>query len=213
MRTEELVRMLATNAEAPPPGGFGQRYALALGWGAFAATLLMALALGVRPDLAEAARLPMFWAKLAYAAALAAAGLVAALRLSRPGARLGRVPLAVAAIVAAMWLLGAAALARAEPAQWTGLFFGDTWRSCPFLIAGLSAPLLAGALWATKGLAPTRLALAGGAAGLLAGASGALVYALHCPELGAPFLGVWYLAGMLIPAALGALAGPRLLRW
>ena len=63
MRTDELVRMLATGAEAPPPLGFGQRYALALGWGAFAATLLMALALGVRPDLAEAARLPMFWTK------------------------------------------------------------------------------------------------------------------------------------------------------
>ncbi len=213
MRTDDLVRMLATGAEAPPPGGFGRRYALALGWGALAATLIMALALGVRPDLAEAARLPMFWAKLGYAATLAAAALVAALRLSRPGARLGRVPVVIVAIVGAMWLLGAAALMGAEPAQRAHLFFGDTWRSCPFLIAGLSAPLLVAALWAMKGLAPTRLALAGGSAGFLAGAAAAFVYALHCPELGAPFLGVWYLAGMLIPAALGALAGPRLLRW
>ena len=64
-----------------------------------------------------------------------------------------------------------------------------------------------------KGLAPTRLALAGAAAGLLAGAIGALVYALHCPEMEAPFLGVWYVAGMLIPAAAGALLGPIVLRW
>jgi hypothetical protein len=28
-----------------------------------------------------------------------------------------------------------------------------------------------------------------------------------------PFLGAWYVAGMLIPAGLGAAAGRRLLRW
>jgi hypothetical protein len=213
MKTDELVRMLATGEGGVPAGGAGARYALALGWGAFAATLAMALALGVRPDLAEAARLPMFWAKLAWPAALAAAGLVAALRLSRPGRRLGGVPRALALTVLAMWALAGLSLARAEPAEWPALFFGATWRSCPLLIAALAAPLLAGALWAMKGFAPTRLALAGGAAGLLAGAGGALVYALHCPELTAPFLGVWYLAGMLIPAALGAAAGPTLLKW
>jgi hypothetical protein len=64
-----------------------------------------------------------------------------------------------------------------------------------------------------KGLAPTRLALAGAAAGLLAGSAGALIYALHCPEMEAPFLAIWYLLGMLIPTAVGAAIGPRLLRW
>ena len=68
-------------------------------------------------------------------------------------------------------------------------------------------------LWAMKGLAPTRLSLAGGAAGLLAGTIGALVYALHCPEMEAPFIGVWYVAGMLIPTAAGASLGPIVLRW
>jgi hypothetical protein len=77
----------------------------------------------------------------------------------------------------------------------------------------LSAPVFAGVLWAMKGLAPTRLRLAGVAAGLLSGAVGALVYSLHCPELAAPFLGFWYLLGTLIPTAVGALLGPRLLRW
>jgi len=47
----------------------------------------------------------------------------------------------------------------------------------------------------------------------LPGALGALVYTLHCPELEAPFLGVWYVLGMLIPAVLGAIVGPRVLRW
>jgi len=56
-------------------------------------------------------------------------------------------------------------------------------------------------------------ATGGAAAGLLAGAAGALIYALHCPEMDAPFLAIWYLPGMLIPTAAGTLLGPRLLRW
>jgi len=39
------------------------------------------------------------------------------------------------------------------------------------------------------------------------------MYSLHCPEMEAPFIGFWYLLGMLIPTAVGALLGPRLLRW
>ena len=58
-----------------------------------------------------------------------------------------------------------------------------------------------------------RLRWAGAASGFAAGSIGALVYTLHCPELAAPFLGIWYLLGMLIPTAIGAWLGPRLLRW
>ena len=68
-------------------------------------------------------------------------------------------------------------------------------------------------LWALRGAAPTRLALTGAGAGLLAGALATLAYALHCPEMAAPFMAVWYVAGMAIPTALGAVLGPRVLRW
>lgn len=213
MKTDELVAMLASGGGVVPSGGAGYRFALALGWGAFAATLLMALLLGVRPDLDEAARQPMFWVKLGFPAALAAAGLLGAMRLSRPGASLEGVSGTLAVPVLAMWVLAVVALARAAPQLWPELFFGRTWRYCPFLIAMLAAPVFAAVLWAMKGLAPTRLRLAGGAAGVLAGAAAAFVYALHCPEMEAPFLGVWYLLGMLIPALAGVLLGPRLLRW
>ena len=74
------------------------------------------------------------------------------------------------------------------------LVLGGTWNACPLNIAVLSLPVFVAALWAMKGLAPTRPALAGAAAGLLAGAVGAVVYTLHCPELAAPFLGTWYVA-------------------
>lgn len=213
MRTDDLVTMLATGAGAVPPNQAARRYATAVGWGALGAVLLMATLLGVRPDLATAVLLPMFWVKLAFVACLAAAGLLAALRLSRPGAPLAWVPGALAAPVLAIWLLAAAVLTRADAAQRAGLFFGDTWNSCPFLVALLSTPVFVAVVWAMKGLAPTRLRLAGAAAGLLSAGVGALVYSLHCPELGAPFIGSWYLLGMLTPTAAGALLGPRLLRW
>ena len=213
MKTEQLITMLAGGAEVVEPHALRRRYALALGWGAFGTTLLMAILLGVRPDIADAARLPMFWMKLAFPAALAAGALLATLRLSRPGARLGRVPAAMAAPVLAVWLLAATLLLSAAPAELRNLVLGDTWASCPLVVAALSTPLFGALLWAMKGLAPTRLALAGAAAGLLAGAGGALIYALHCTEMAAPFLGIWYLLGMSIPAAVGTAIGPWVLRW
>jgi len=213
MNTEELVELLAASALPVEAGAARRRHALALGWGACGAALLMAVLLGVRADLAEAVRLPMFWIKLAFPAALAAGALMAALRLSRPGVRLGRVPAALAAPVLAMWLLAALALAGAAPGERVALWLGETWQSCPFNVALLSLPVFAGTLWAMRGLAPVQPVRAGAAAGLLAGAVGALIYALHCPEMEAPFLGTWYLLGMLIPGAAGAALGPRLLRW
>lgn len=37
--------------------------------------------------------------------------------------------------------------------------------------------------------------------------------ALLCPELGMPFLAVWYVAGIALATLAGAALGPRLLRW
>jgi len=80
-------------------------------------------------------------------------------------------------------------------------------------IALLSIPTFACVFWAIRGLAPTRLRLAGAAGGLLAGSIATLVYSLHCPEMSVAFWAVWYVLGMLIPTAVGAVLGPRLLRW
>jgi hypothetical protein len=213
MKTDDLVTMLASGVEPVVPGATARRYSLALVWGGLGAMLLMATLLGVRADLAEAVRLPMFWLKLGFPICLAVAALFAATRLSRPGVRLGRVPAALAAPVIVVWLMAAYALLGAPSDERLALLLGNTWTVCPLLIALLSLPTFAGTLWAMQGLAPTRPALAGAAAGLLAGAVATAVYALHCPEMAAPFLATWYLLGMLIPTAAGALLGPRLLRW
>ncbi len=213
MKTDDWVTLLATGAGSVQRHAVARRYGAAVAVGVIAAALLMLGLLEVRPDLAEASRLPMFWAKIVYVGSLAAASLLAVSRLSRPGARLGSVPALLAVPVAAMWVLAAIVLASAEPELRAGLVLGSTWAKCSSLIAMLSVPTFVASLWAMRGLAPTRLPLAGAMAGLLSGTVGALVYSLHCPELAAPFIGSWYLLGMLIPAAAGAWLGPRLLRW
>lgn len=213
MRTDELVAMLASGATPVQPGMSARRFRSGLGWGLFGSTLLMALVLGVRPDIDDAAQLPMFWLKLSFPLAVAAIALPMAERLARPGMRTGRLPLLLGLLLAAVWALAAFVLLDAPPAVRSSLVFGDSWKSCAFNIALLSIPVFIASMWAMKGLAPTRPAGAGAAAGLLAGGASAAVYALHCPEMQLPFIGVWYVLGMMIPTAIGALIGRQMLRW
>ena len=213
MKTDELITMLAKGA-APVESDVGvRRLALALGWGLFGATLLMALLLGVRPDLAQALRMPMFWMKLGVPVLAALAALQLSRRLGLPGTGPGQAPLMLSALLLLAWAGAAVVLVTSTPQAWAPQVFGTTWKTCPFNIALLSSPIFVAAFWAMRGMAPTRPAQAGAAAGLLAGAAGAAVYALHCPEMAAPFLAVWYVLGIAIPAVLGAALGPRLLRW
>lgn len=213
MKTDDFVTMLATGALPIPAGTARRRHALALACGSLGALVLMLAFLGVRADLAQVVHLPMFWIKLAFPLCLAAAALVAASRLSRPGARLRHLPVALLAPLLVIELMAAGALVDSAPNARLALLLGQTWTMCPLLIAALSVPAFIANFWAISGLAPTRPALAGAAAGLLAGAVATAVYALHCPELAAPFLATWYVLGMLIPTLAGALLGAYRLRW
>lgn len=214
MKTDELVTMLAKSAIPVESNATTRRFMSSLGWGAFGTTLVMAIALGVRPDIVEAASLPMFWIKLALPLSIVIGMYHAATRLARPGVPIGHKPGAtLGAMLAAVWLLAIAALFYAAPDDRNNLIFGNTWLFCLSSIPLLSIPVFLAAIWAMKGLAPTRLSLAGGVVGLLAGGTSAAVYALHCPEMGAPFLAIWYVLGMSIPAIAGAIIGPLLLRW
>ena len=211
--TDDLIASLSADVPKVAPGAVGRRIALGLGLGAFGSAALMLAWLGPRPDLAQALSTPMFWMKVGYAAAtgLIAAGLLA--RMSRPGARVG----ALAAVAVAPFLVVVAMalwrLTNAPPQMQHQLMMGHTSMLCPWRILVVALPLLAGAVWAVRGLAPTRLALAGLVAGGCAGGIGAAIYAFACDETSAPFLAIWYTLGMVLVAALGAAAGSRLLRW
>ncbi|RZT10481.1 hypothetical protein SAMN05216319_1061 [Duganella sp. CF402] len=211
MKTDDLIDMLAAGADTPPSRRTG--FLPLLAGGLLASFALLLVLLGVRPNLLEELTWPAFWSKLVFSLALAAAGWVAVRRLSIPGARTNALPFYLGAPVLAIWLTSAVVLSQAAPETRAALFWGSTWRYCPVLIALISIPLFASMLAIMRSRTPTRLRTAGAAAGFAAGAAAAAVYCLHCPELSIVFVGFWYLLGMLIPAAVGALIGPRVLAW
>ena len=211
--SDELIARLSEDLQPTARGAVAGRLCAGLLAG-FAASLLLVLAvLGARPDLATAAGEGMFWVKLGYAASFAAIAVWACERLARPGARASRRLAWLAAPVLVLAALAVLRLAQAPPGAQGGLLMGHSAHVCPWLILAFSAPPLAGLVWALRGLAPTRLRLAGLAVGLAAGGAGAAAYALHCDEMAAPFLVVWYSLGVLAAGGLGWLLGPRLLRW
>ncbi|RYF18619.1 MAG: DUF1109 domain-containing protein [Comamonadaceae bacterium] len=213
MKTDDLVAALAAAAVPVDPVRADRRFLLRLSLGVLLALGLMLLFLGPRPDLAAAATLPMFWVKLGLPAAVAGAAWLLLLRLAHPGMRTKGAGAAAVLPLALMSAAGALVLLQAPGSERLALVLGDTWRECLLNIGLLSLPVLLLALVAVRGLAPTRLRLTGAAAGLFAGAAAAFAYAFHCPELAPPFLGAWYVTGILIPCALGAALGRRALRW
>lgn len=213
MDTRKLIDVLANDPAPVAPGGLRRRFVVTLGVGGLGALVLMMAYLGLRPDLAAVARTPMFWVKLGFPLALLGIAVVGVTRLARPGVQLGGAAAAPLIPIGAIWVLGGVILFLLAPGERLAAVFGATWKVCPINITVLSMPAFAASLWLMKGMAPTRPVAAGAFAGLLAGALGAAIYCLHCPEMAPPFIGTWYLLGILIPAGAGALLGPRLLRW
>jgi hypothetical protein len=80
-------------------------------------------------------------------------------------------------------------------------------------IVALSLPITAAIGWAVRRQAPVRLRQAGAAVGLAGGAISASLYALACTETSSAFVLVWYSAGIALSTAIGALLGPRAMRW
>ncbi len=213
MKTDELVRLLARNAEPVSGADPTLRVGVATLAGMVIAAALTVAVLGLNPRLGREIALPMFWVKVSFAAGVGLIGLLAVRRLARPGRKIGGLRAAFALPMLAIWLLAGIALVTEAPGDRPALVLGQTWRVCTFNIAWLSVPVFAAIAMAVKAFAPTRLWLAGAAAGFAAGGVAALAYSLHCPELSAPFIGVWYVLGVLVPTAVGALVGPRLFAW
>jgi hypothetical protein len=213
VKTEQLVSLLATRVEPVNRTLIARRCGWALGAAILVALALTLGALHINATLSRYLHLPMFWAKEVYCIALAVAGFFAVARLARPGVRLGWVRWGIVVPVLTMWVVAGIALLATPPQVHMRMILGESAVKCPFLIALIGAPLFIAYLWILRSFAPTHLRLAGAAAGFAAGSLGALVYSLHCPELAAPFIGIWYLLGMLIPMTIGASLGPRLLRW
>jgi hypothetical protein len=90
---------------------------------------------------------------------------------------------------------------------------GSNSRLCLASITLLSVAPLVALLVALRAGAPRSPAMAGAAAGLLAGGLGAVLYAIHCPDDSPLFVALWYVPAVALVVLAGAAAGSRVLRW
>jgi hypothetical protein len=213
MATPDLIDRLVHDLAPVPRTTVVRRLALGFVPGIVVSVAAMLLWLGPRPDMMDAMATSAFWMKFAYTVLLAATGLAAVLVMARPEGRIRNMGLAAVVLLAVAALLAIAQLSSAPAADHHRMIYGASAKACPWNIVILSLPVFAGAFWALRGLAPTRLTVAGTAAGLAAGAFGALVYSFHCDESAMPFVAIWYTLGIVIAGVIGAALGRWLVRW
>jgi hypothetical protein len=89
---------------------------------------------------------------------------------------------------------------------------GHNAKHCLSLIPMLSVAPATCLLLALRHGAPARPGLAGAIAGLVAGAFGASLYALTCPDDSALFVATWYTIAIAVVTAVSSFIGARLLR-
>jgi hypothetical protein len=212
METDQLIRTLAADsAHRARPVGWVLTLALLA-----AAPVSMAIffaSLGVRPDVMTAMHNPFFDLKFAVTLALAISAIAVGLHLSRPEASLHG--WAWLLLIPAGLLAGGIASEMMLPQRLPMMtrLIGSNSRTCLTAIPLISLPLLAAALLGLRHGAPARPAVTGAIAGLLSAGLAATLYASHCPDDSPLFVATWYTIATALVAAVGALAGSRVLRF
>jgi hypothetical protein len=212
MQTDQLIRTLAADT-AHRARPVGLVLALALLSAAPVSLAMFFAELGVRPDVMTAMRNPFFDLKFAVTLALGISAIAVSLHLSRPEVSLkgwGWLLLIPAGFLALG--IGSEMMLPQRLPVMTRLI-GHNSKLCMTAIPLLSLPLLAAALVGLRHGAPARPAVAGAVAGLLSAGLAATLYASHCTDDSPLFVATWYTIATALVAAIGALAGSRMLRF
>ena len=212
MKTDDLIAALAQDPTTPPLRG-GRVGASVLGVITLCVALFLAV-IGLRPGLLTVLATPLLAAKTVVPLLLCCGALVLVLRLMRPEAadslRLRGLVVPVFAVAALLYAIGAAT--RARP-----LWFADVTpiavAECLGFILLISLPALALSFRLVRQGATTAPARSGALLGLAVSAGATAGYSLYCTQDNPIFFVTWYGVAILLTTALGALAGPRLLRW
>ncbi len=211
MKTDQLVSALVADraSSAVPLGRL-------LGWplaaGIVASLAIFAIEFGPRVDLAAAFATWRFDLKLALVALAFVAAFAACRALARPVPSRGWRPWAVAAVMLAAAGI-AAELGLLPRGQWSTRLVGTNALICLTAIPTFALAPLAALLLALRRAAPWSPTLAGAAAGALAWAAAAVIYAFHCFDDSPLFVLTWYPLAAVPVIAVGAMVGRRLLRW
>jgi hypothetical protein len=210
MNTEDLIHALVADGTRPVVP-IERTLLRAFG----AAFILAALSLFVRHlrvDIVPAFSTPPFVFKVVLLLLLTGTCLVAFMDAARPVAAPGR---RRALMLAPVLLAGGVMieLLTVPHQAWSAHLLGHNAAGCLTFIPLISLGPLACLLAALRSGAPRHATLAGATAGLLAGAVGATVYALTCPDDNPLFIAAWYSGALVIVTAMSAAIGTRLLRW
>ncbi len=213
MDTNDLIRTLAADNDTHERS-VGNLLLAALVLAVPVSTLLFLTNLGVRPDVMTAMRNPLFDLKFVVTIALAVVAIAISLHLSRPEASLGRWAwlLAIPVGLLGIGMMGEMMMMPNRAPMATRMI-GSNSRICLTAIPLLSLPLLGAALVALRRGAPSRPAVAGAFAGVLSAGLAATLYAAHCTDDSPMFVATWYTLAIGFVAAIGALAGSRVLRF
>ena len=211
MRTDLLIAELASGHR--PPGNPHRRIAIAIATGWLIALAGLLLFLGMPLQELRHTGMASFAVKLGYTVSLAILSVMAAIAAGRPGSRLAGPVSLIAVPVTMLLLVALLELATTDAATRHELMFGSAYGDCVKSVVLASVPVFVSLVWGYRTLAPTRLPAAGFLIGLSAGAAGATAFALYCHETSAAFLVAAYSPAMLIPAVIGAICGPILLKW
>jgi len=215
MRTDRLIDVLSTNLEPVKRGRLWKALLWALVVGSVAAFVVMLATVGVRSDFAGATHQIFMALKLLFTLSLIGTGAVFLIKSMRPGQgsrklfQLVFVPFLVAGSAG----LVALALAAARSESCTMMMMGMRWQTCLLCIPLFAIIPFLALIWALRQGAPTNLTRAGAVAGLVAGALGATAYAFHCGDDSLPFIAIWYGGSIALCTFIGAMLGPKLLRW
>ena len=210
MKTADFIATLAED-RAPETGI--RRFALALAAGAALSLAVFLVALGPRPDFADAVQTLRFDVKFLEAFALVAAGAWVCIQATRPDFRMRTTRWALL-FPAALVLVGVAVELVVMPSEtWARRLVGVNAVHCLMMIPLMAFAPLAAAIAALRWAAPRSPALCGALAGAAAAGLSAAIYAGNCTDDSPLFVASWYSLAVLIVTGLGAVAGRKWLAW
>lgn len=215
MQTDDLITALSREPARHKGGAPTTVILLAAGVALFLALMLSALWLKPRADLAASlvTHNHTFLLKLIFTFGVVAAAVPIVRDLSVPGYRVHWRSILIAAPFVLIMLLALRELAALPVTDWSHHVSFESWLDCLWQVPALAIPAFVILMLSVRRLAPTNLVRTGAYVGLLAGAIGAVGYALHCHHDSVAFVALAYTVAILEMAAAGALIGPRLLHW
>ena len=212
MDTNELVEALVADLRKPGPS------LSSVWWGATGLAVVLAgflffVLIGPRPDFAATAETPRFVFKFVVMIILALIAFRLVRKLSCPGEPWRDAALHLTAVPALLLVGIVIELVLLPPDVWFTKLVGTNNLICLTYVPLMGIGPLAGFIAALHYGAPTRPALAGAVAGLLAGGLAATFYAANCTDDSPLFVATWYTIGITGLAVVGAVAGNRFARW